>query len=729
MIKKSLALMLCLIFPVTLGPSVLSAEVATPGSDVSLPLSDLAVPESLGKVQERFIGTSARTIIQVQDVHAHAVAQQNIASLLERLRTVFGVETAALEGAWCTTSLPKSHALPTSREKQLLSMTLLEDDRISGPAYAAIMSPLPITLVGIEESALYEKNRVLFLSHRAQASAIAEKLHAESTSLQALQRSSWPPELLSLASAVGSFHETSDLVKFFPLLLKSAETHAVDVADLAQIGLLRDILALEKTFEKERLGQEVKQVIRKYKDTPWSLEELLRGGKIPAEEIGLYPEIKKLSRLYKMRDELSVQELSVQIETLTRRVLEKLFRAPEEKALWEKTERFYLAKKILLLEASPGDLKIYEREKTSLETELAANGLSEALALSLEFYETVKKRDQVFFDKILSDPSLAGNIAVVTGGFHTDGLSERFREAGISYITIAPDLGGEAANKKLYNERMAASTGQPPLQSLALQTKPVFDRAERQTLSELQNSIAETDERFLEALKVLFQTKDVRKAVRVFRGETVAVSKDDKIRDLAARKRLRKNAGPETVSALNLKVSEFMTTLTHEEQLSAVKALLARAERPEHKPALISTVEALSRMAERPDASTRVVRALQSGDPVALLKNGSLPENLRLAASSGRVEFFEVQAGGMNAMVIDASFLAFIRHHPPVIILNHYANGKYPVLEEKPESLALFRIITLSPELYQAAKDPKFLKRLEGLIAEILSQELAAKAA
>ena len=724
-------MLLCLIFPVTLGPSLLRAEVGASRSDISLPLSDLAVPESLGKVQERFSGTSTRTILQIQDVHAHALAQQNIASILERLRTVFGIETAALEGAWCTTALPKSHALPTSREKQLLSMTLVEDDLISGPAYAAIMSPSPITLVGIEEMALYEKNRSFFLAHLSKTSEITEKLQLYGTSLQALQRSSWPPELLSLATAVGAFRETSDLGKFFPLLLKNAEMQNVDVSDMAQIGLLRDILTLEKTFEKERLDQEIKQVIRKYQGSPWTLEELIRGGKIPAEEIGLYPEIKKLARLYKMRDELSVKELSVQIETLTGRVLEKLFRAPEEKALWEKTERFYLAKKILLLEASPGDLKLYARESSSLETELAVSGLSETLALSLEFYETVKKRDQIFFDKIMSDPALAGNIAVVTGGFHTDGLSERFREAGISYITIAPDLGGETANVKLYNERMAASTGQHPRQSQALlpTSKPGFDPVERQTLSELQNSIAGIDERFLEALKVLFQTKDVRKAVRVFRGETVAVSKDDKVRDLAARKRLRKNAGPETVSVLNLRLSEFMTLLTHEEQLETVRALLERAKKPEHRPALISAVGALTNLAKNPDSEKIIARALKSGDPVALLKNGELPEELRLAASSGRVMFFEERGGGMKALVAEPSFLAFVRHHPTVVVLNNFASEKYPVLEEKPESFILFRIITLSPELYRWARDPAFLARLERLIVEILSQELTAKAA
>ncbi len=725
--RQLLSALIVLLFSLTSLPISLRSEVPETTPAPSLSLSSLSVPEELGKVSERFTTNSTRTIIQIQDVHAHAVAQQNIAAILERLRTVFGIETAALEGAWSFTSLPKSHAIPTSREKQLLATTLLEADLISGPLYAAIMSPAPILLAGVEDEALYEKNRQLFLAHLAQAPEIKTKLVAYGQELRAAQQMSWNPELLTFAESFGKFRDTSDLAKFLPLLLKTTEAHGAVSSDLAQVLLLRDTMTLEKSFDKERLEAEVKQVIKKYRDRPWTVEELIRGGKIPAEEVGLYPEIKKLTRLYQMRDQVSLKELMDQIGTLTRRVLETLIKTPDERALWGKTERFYLAQRILLLQATPEDIKSYDAEKALLEAELATAGLSEFLTLSVAFYETVKKRDEIFFEKIMNDPAFAGNIAIVTGGFHTDGLSQKFRDAGVSFITISPDLGGTSANEKLYNERMA---GNVPRGTEALTEKRSPGNAPlgSQTLSELQNAPAEIDERFLQALEVLFQTKDVRKALSVFRGEPVAVSKNDKIRDLASRKRFRENRGAETVSVLDLKVDEFMSLLTHEEQLETVRALNKRAENAEHRPALISSVNALVKIAEDPKASALVEKTLRSGNPIALLKDGALPGKFLSAAQAGRVKLFEVEDGSMDTLISRTPLLTeFIRHHPPVVVMNHYNNAHYPVLEEMPESLRLYTIITLSESLYRAARNQKFLGLLGSLETEILSQELSEK--
>ena len=113
LIRKASFFFFFLIIPLFASPLLLRSETVNPAANTSVPLSSLSVPEELGKVQERFSGKSARTVIQIQDVHAHLAAQQNIAAILERLRTVFGIKTSALEGAWTSTSLPKSQMIPT----------------------------------------------------------------------------------------------------------------------------------------------------------------------------------------------------------------------------------------------------------------------------------------------------------------------------------------------------------------------------------------------------------------------------------------------------------------------------------------------------------------------------------------------------------------------------------------------------------------------------------------
>jgi len=723
--KKLFALLILTIIPLASAPQTVRSE--TYEANTLPALSTFAVPEEIGKTQERFSGRNSRTIIQIQDVHAHITAQQNIAAILERLRVIFGVKEVALEGAWASTSIPKSQAIPTSREKQLLAGTLLEEDSLSGPVYAAIMSPKPITLVGIEDEASYEKNRSLFLAHLEKSAETDTKLRALGTSLRASQQSAWGAELLAFGTAFGKFRETSDVGKFFPLLLRTAETLGVAFSDLSQIILFRDILALEKSFEKERLENEARQVIKKYKDRPWTLEELIRGGKISAGEIGLYPEIKKLARLYQMRDEVSLRDLTNQIGILTGRVLEKLARTSEEKALWEKSERFSLAKKILLLQATPEDIKTYDGEHSLLETELAAAGLSESLALALNFYETVKKRDEIFFQRIMTDPSLAGDIAVVTGGFHTDGLSQKFRDAGISYITITPELGGAPMDEKLYETRMGEAREKPSV-NVPRSPFPTSASTDRQTLSELRNAISTIDENFPPALEVLEQTKDIRKASARFSGKTVAISTPEKTAHLSRTGRI--SPGPKGADAVNvseLRVDEFLAK-PRLEQLKRVREWIARGQEAREKAMLVSSVSILARMLSDKKVSDLLKTTVGNGDIVALAQDISIAETPEMLLSVRGIERFD--AADITLLTEETPrFQRLAKKIPFAIMENGRSQGAYVVLPEKFVSLILFKIITLNPSLYQAAKNPAFLVLLEDLMEDILSQELSGKAA
>jgi hypothetical protein len=717
--EKKFAAVLFLILLFAAFPAGVRSETPGPGADASLSLSNLAVSEEIGKVQERFTGRSSRTIIQIQDVHAHAIAQQNIAAILERLRTVFGVKTVALEGAWASTSLPKSHAIPTSREKQLLAGTLLEDDLISGPVYAAIMSPDPISLVGVEDSALYEKNRSIFVAHLEKKQEIQEKLRAYGATLADSQKSVWEPGLLAFGNAFGKFRETTDLGKFFPVLMKTAESHSIALTDLAQITLLRDIMALEKTVLKENLEQEIKSLMQEYKNTPWTLEELIRDGRIPAEKLGSYPGIKKLTRLYQMRDQIFLRDLTTQVETLTSRVLEKLVKTPEEKALWEKTGRFYLAKRILLLQATPSDMTAYKSEKSSLESELAGAGLLEGLALSLVFYETVKKRDEIFFEKIMTDPSLTGNIAIVTGGFHTDGLSQKFRDAGISYITITPELGGASMNEKLYEKRMA----EPLRDRVSVTQRPGLKRADDQTLSELRNRI-DMDEDFPPAFEILKQTRDIRRAEVRFTGNAASISNSSRI--------ARGDKGRGAVDVSELIKPEF-TTLFRADQLEKVREVLefASVNSGHVRAALVTDVDAINKLFSLENVPALVRQLFGRGD-FLVFPEGESPVTMRLPedlhATHGVKLFKAVDL--KTLLTHSQEFRQFAMLHPYAITVMR--NGTPPstdfvVLPETPEAFVLYWLIAQDRGLYRNARKPEFLQLLLSLVAEIQAQELPKK--
>jgi len=77
---------------------------------------------------------------------------------------MFGVEKTALEGAGPRPLFPKSRPFDLA-EKTAPGRNALEDDRISGPVYAAIMSSGADHACRDQDETLYEKNREIFLAH------------------------------------------------------------------------------------------------------------------------------------------------------------------------------------------------------------------------------------------------------------------------------------------------------------------------------------------------------------------------------------------------------------------------------------------------------------------------------------------------------------------------------------------------------------------------------------
>ncbi|MCM8776264.1 MAG: hypothetical protein NC930_07970 [Candidatus Omnitrophica bacterium] len=464
----------------------------------SLLLRDLAIPKSLGKIEERHIGTQSRWIIHIQDVHAHLVAQENIAAILDHLNALYGIKTVALEGGWSATSLPKSWALPTSREKQMLARALLEDDYITGPVYAALFSPTPIMLVGIEDKILYETNRQIYVKHLSQRHQTQTQVEAYEKKIKAEKMTVYGPDLKSFDDALLNFREGEKAETFLPSLIPWTASKGIAIEDLDQLQIFKQVMEASRDIQKELLESEAKRLELAYKREGLHFEELVRSGKIPDEKLEFYPETQKFIKLLKIQDKLSHRRFFAQIEEASKRLKDKLFQSEEEKLLDQKSERFGIAKKIILFQATPEDLKKFQAFHLDVRADIADAGLTDALELGLQFYDVAVERDKIFFEKIISHPDLAGNIAVVTGGFHTEGLSDQLDSAGFSYIVLSPDLANESPDEKLYFERLSEILPQS------------------QTLSDLRNKANKRfDRAFARAASELRTTRDIRRAMEV----------------------------------------------------------------------------------------------------------------------------------------------------------------------------------------------------------------------
>lgn len=513
-------------------------------------IASLALPSSLGKIQERFVGTSPHWVIHIQDVHQHLSTQENIAAIIEHLNTVYGIKTVALEGCWSASSLPASRSLPSSMEKQSLAHALLEDGHLSGPPYTALFSQTPIELIGIEEKSLYEENRQTYLKHLSARAETATRLKELEDKYREKKTQIFNPDLKSLDDAAGGFREGKKAEALLPLLISLAENRGVGFTDLSEVALFSKIARAEKGILKEKLDAEARRLAASFQGTGMNFEELLLSGSVPQEKLEFYPETQKYLELLKLQSTLSYTTFFHQLDEAVRRLKEKLFVSDEERLLDAAWARFSLAKKILLFQAAPSDLRNFESERAQAEAEIAQARLQGSLELALRFYESAKQRDDVFFEKITTDPRLAGDLVVVSGGFHTEGLTEKLREAGVSFVVIAPDLARQSLDEELYFKRL-----QDEIRTA-------------QALSDAQNRflIPEFDAGFVKGVEVLKATRNLNGAKREVLSAVGLVTAPERPREAKAWQGIFKD----------FSVADFLA-LPRADQKSEVRKWLATA--------------------------------------------------------------------------------------------------------------------------------------------------------
>ncbi|HPW65383.1 MAG TPA: hypothetical protein PLY30_04405, partial [Candidatus Omnitrophota bacterium] len=152
---------------------------------------------------------------------------------------------------------------------------------------------------------------------------------------------------------------------------------------------------------------------------------------------------------------------------------------------------------------------------------------------------------------------------------------------------------------------------------------------------------------------------------------------------------------------------------------------------------LAAETEAMKKLLENPVSEALFDRMIEAGDILALAQNRTIdPARLpdRLVFSKG-VERFEVRNEDPSLPDIEVllqgtpRFKRFAQKYPFAIMKSGYANERFVVLPESPAALVLYRLIALDAGLYRAARNPEFVKLLEGLVAEILSSGIVERAA
>jgi riboflavin biosynthesis pyrimidine reductase len=467
----------------------------------SIPLIDLKIPSQIGTIKEIFQPDAINSqnnpiIIQIQDAHCNYEAQKNLATILEYLIKEKNVKLVMVEGGSGDVTLAFLRDYADKKERELIADKYLRRGQISGEEYLDIVSDYNFELYGIEDPGLYENNLESFLNidtFRADAlndssrlrkivDALKNAIYNEELKAFEQVKTKYENKEITLADYVGHIKQTAERIEVktqeyphFEAFAKSAQLEKeIDFKQAeAERGIFIKELAklLDEGEVKELIAQT--QNFKAKKISPVEYYEFLKTkaeNKIDLKQA--YPQLDAYLAYTQLGNQVKPEDLIKETNELEKEIRKNIFVNNDEKNLSLISDSLGMLDRFLKLDLTPREYDDFQARKDEFRTGswikfLADNcskyGIAEnpQIAVSIddnidkfnEFYKIGLEREQSFLKNITDKMSLSQDkiAVVITGGFHTPGMSKLFKEHGYSYAVVTPSITQKADSAIYYS--------------------------------------------------------------------------------------------------------------------------------------------------------------------------------------------------------------------------------------------------------------------------------------
>ncbi|MBF0216408.1 MAG: protein kinase [Candidatus Omnitrophica bacterium] len=450
--------------------------------------SNIEIPNYLAEVKSDILPDSTREIIHIQDTHASLSAQESIATILDQLASNYDVNLIGIEGAegFIDTSLLRS--VPDKKIRENTARYLMENGKLSASEFFSATSDKDnILLVGIEKDSLYEKNLAGVRGLVERRDAYVNEVRKLQRVLDQLSENIYSKELsqfekLSTGHRKGnvSFPEYyKGLISLFSddgkILEKTGNSENIRKL-FSTIELEKNIDFKEANAERERLLDILgKTADRDTLETLVGKVVLFKEKKISQTDFysylgdlaavngldpGGYINFIKYTQYISLYSDIDILALYLEVETLEENLVKQLYANKDQEELYKWRRLVQLFVQLYDMEFSNGDfeylcrkmdgIKISDLEvflkETASKLGLAIHEpvnparIIEGVAPAIDFYRVAEDRNKSMIDNTIANMRKEGkNIAaLVTGGFHTKGLTKLIAENNLSCLVITP---------------------------------------------------------------------------------------------------------------------------------------------------------------------------------------------------------------------------------------------------------------------------------------------------
>ena len=459
-------------------------------SEVILPHPEIKIPSQLATVTEESWNPSASSVVvHIQDAHGHYAAQNQIKHLIDHLQKNHGFSLLLLEGSNVELDPSVYHFFKEPALNIKLADALMKEGELSGAEMHLIEqaenASISIRAQGIEKTELYREDFQLFRKVHALETDAGQFLNEVRSDFEISASKIFSAPLLKAMRAWRKFQEQRDIVRYTAFLDGQARKNInLDLHDAKNqkqfpqtLRLIR-LKDIEPKIDRVAAGREAQKLaafLSTFKEGASfaeQLESVIRTGS-PArparyffEELydaaaphGFtfkdYPHLSLLAQYLVLQSEMDSSALFKEINRLSDDLFSALAKNDAERELVRFVKDLALLEKLFVLELTRDDYEKISAKPENLKPAVMRQRLARLGAVSakpvpgrtgtlfdnaMEFYRLAEKREQAFFENIASrmKTSGQGKAILVTGGFHSAGMTEKFKEQGISFISVQP---------------------------------------------------------------------------------------------------------------------------------------------------------------------------------------------------------------------------------------------------------------------------------------------------
>jgi len=448
----------------------------------------LLLPPALGTVKEIHNGNSDKVVFYIQDAHCNFEAQKNISDIIEKLVKEKKLKLVALEGSTGYIDTAIFTSFPDEKVRKEVSTYFMRKGRINGAEFYAINSKEKenVILCGIENKDYYAENLNAYRSIIPKKELVNKAARELQGILEELKKYIYSAELVEFDRTVKAHNrDEMEFALFCKFLDSKCIAYKVDIAKFNNFSNLIKTMKLEEKIDFNKTENERKEIItalvskdNKEKNSEIFQKSLLfKIGHIePVEFYAFLLDTAKKNRIdtakfenlnlyytylveYKKIDTFSLFNEIYAIEELAK---ESLFTSEPQRKLdiLDKNIKIFIG--MLDISLSKKEVEYFFKNKDTfaasefvsfIETQCANYGIQFAINENIYimdemlpsfeiFYTMADKRDDEMV-KNLSNKMLENSVnraVLLTGGYHTDNITAMLRNAGISYIIIAPTI-------------------------------------------------------------------------------------------------------------------------------------------------------------------------------------------------------------------------------------------------------------------------------------------------